>query len=241
LALPFLKAKKLIILKIAERRYQKNAAIWKTAAGKWTGLYGDNDFTPFMNLFNDFYAKDTSRKIRAVKKAQAERGERVATRAPYGYKKDENDPKRKIIPDEDAAPVVQRIFSLCAGGKGPSQIARQLKKEQILTPSNYYYHKTGVLLTGVDTTRPYDWSNTTVASILEDEVYLGHTISLQSTTISYKNKKRIERPKAEQLRFENTHEPLVTIETWDIVQDIRKHKRRRAHTLQRHRHSQRIC
>jgi uncharacterized protein YktA (UPF0223 family) len=152
----------------------------------------------------------------------------VATRAPYGYKKDENDPKRKIIPDEDAVPVVQRIFSLCAGGKGPSQIARQLKKEQILTPGNYYYHKTGVLLTGVDTTMPYDWSNTTVASILEDEVYLGHTISLQSTTISYKNKKRIERPKAEQLRFENTHEPLVTKETWDIVQNIRKHKRRRA-------------
>jgi len=85
-----------------------------------------------------------------------------------------------------------------------------------------------VRLTGVDTTRPYDWSNTTVANILEDEVYLGHTISLQSTTISYKNKKRIERPKAEQLRFENTHEPLVTKETWDIVQDIRKHKRRRA-------------
>ncbi|MGE5630173.1 MAG: recombinase family protein [Caulobacteraceae bacterium] len=191
-------------------------------------LHGDNDFTPFMNLFNDFYAKDTSRKIRAVKKAQAERGERVATRAPYGYKKDENDPKRKIIPDEDAAPVVQRIFSLCAGGKGPRQIARQLKTEQVLTPGNYYYSKTGVRLTGVDTTRPYDWSNTTVASILEDEVYLGHTISLQSTTVSYKNKKRIERPKSEQLRFENTHEPLVTKETWDIVQDIRKHKRRRA-------------
>ncbi|OQB26102.1 MAG: hypothetical protein BWY11_00052 [Firmicutes bacterium ADurb.Bin182] len=191
-------------------------------------LYGDNDFTPFMNLFNDFYAKDTSRKIRAVVKSKAERGERVATRAPYGYKKDENDPKKRIVPDEDVAPIVQRIFSLCAGGKGPSQIARQLKKEQILTPGNYYYSKTGVRLTGVDTTRPYDWSNTTVASILEGEVYLGHTISLQSTTISYKNKKRIERPKAEQLRFENTHEPLVTRETWDIVQDIRKHKRRRA-------------
>lgn len=96
-------------------------------------LYGDNDFTPFVNLFNDFYAKDTSRKIRAVKKAQAERGERVATRAPYGYKKDENDPKRKIDPDEDTAPIVQRIFNLCAGGKGPSQIAKQLKNEQEYT------------------------------------------------------------------------------------------------------------
>jgi len=191
-------------------------------------LYGDNDFTPFKNLFNDFYAKDTSRKIRAVKKAQAERGERVATRAPYGYKKDENDPKRSIVPDEDVAPVVQRIFSLCAGGRGPSQIAKQLKEEQVLTPGIYYYHKTGVRLTGVDITRPYDWSNTTVAGILEDEVYLGHTINLQYTTVSYKNKKRIERPKSEQLRFENTHEPLVTLEIWDIVRDIRKHKRRRA-------------
>ncbi|MDI9499667.1 MAG: Recombinase [Pelotomaculum sp. PtaU1.Bin035] len=191
-------------------------------------LYGDNDFTPFKNLFNDFYAKDTSRKIRAVKKAQAERGERVGTRAPYGYKKDENDPKKKIVPDEDAAPIVQRIFSLCAGGKGPSQIARQLKKEQVLTPGNYYYSKTGIRLTNVDITRPYDWSSRTVADILEDETYLGHTINLKYTTMSYKNKKRINRPKSEQLRFENTHEPLVTKETWDIVQDIRKHKRRRA-------------
>ncbi|HPW41019.1 MAG TPA: recombinase family protein [Bacillota bacterium] len=191
-------------------------------------LYGDNDFTPFKNLFNDFYAKDTSKKIRAAKKAQAERGERVATRAPYGYKKDESNPKKKIVPDDDVAPIVQRIFNLCVGGKGPSQIARQLKNEQVMTPGNYYYNKTGVLLTGVDTTRPYDWSDTTIASILEDEVYLGHTISLQSTTISYKNKKRIERPKAEQLRFENTHEPLITQEIWSIVQDIRKRKRRRA-------------
>jgi len=191
-------------------------------------LYGDNDFTPFKNLFNDFYAKDTSKKIRAVKKAQAERGERVATRAPYGYMKDENNPKKKIVPDEDTAPIVQRIFNLCVGGKGPSQIARQLKNEKVITPGNYYYNKTGVLLTGVDTTRPYDWSDTTIASILEDEVYLGHTISLQSTTISYKNKKRIERPKSEHLRFENTHEPLITQEIWSIVQDIRKRKRRRA-------------
>ncbi len=191
-------------------------------------LYEDNDFTPFKNLFNDFYAKDTSKKIRAAKRAQAERGERVATRAPYGYKKDEDNPKKKIVPDEGVAPIVQRIFRLCVSGKGPSQIARQLKNEQIITPGNYYYNKTGVLLKGVDTTKPYDWSDTTIASILEDEVYLGHTISLQSTTISYKNKKRVERPKSEHLRFENTHEPLITQEIWSIVQDIRKRKRRRA-------------
>jgi uncharacterized protein YktA (UPF0223 family) len=121
-----------------------------------------------------------------------------------------------------------RIFSLCAGGKGPTQIAKQLKKEQFLTPGNYYYSKTGILLTNVDITRPYDWSSRSVADILEDEVYLGHTVSLKSTTISYKNKKRIKRPESEQLRFENTHEQLVNQETWDIVQDIRQHKRRHA-------------
>jgi site-specific DNA recombinase len=191
-------------------------------------LYGDNDFTPFVNLFNDFYAKDTSRKIRAVVKSKAERGERVATRAPYGYKKDENNSKSRIVPDEDAAPIVQRIFSLCVGGKGPTQIAKQLKSEQVFTPGYYYYSKTGVLLTNVDVTRPYDWNSRSVADILEDEVYLGHTISLKYTTVSYKNKKRIKRPESDQLRFENTHEPLVTKETWDIVQDIRKRKRRRA-------------
>lgn len=182
-------------------------------------LYGKNDFTPFVNLFNDFHAKDTSRKIRAVVKAKAERSERVGTRPPYGYRKKGGDPQRELVPDEETALVVQRIFALCAGGKGPSQIARQLREEQVLTPGNYYYRKIGVLLTGVDAARPYDWSGKTLARMLENEVYLGHTVNLRFPTMSYKNKKRIERPESEHLRFENTHEPLVTKETWDIVQD----------------------
>lgn len=188
-------------------------------------LHGDNDFTPFVNLFNDFYAKDTSRKIRAVIKAKAERGERVATRPPYGYQKDENDPK-KIVPDPESSEVVRHIFQLCAQGRGPNQIARQLKEEGILNPSNYCYQKTGATLTNLDTTRPTNWKGTTISGILENIVYLGHTLNLRYTTISYKNKKRIERPKEEQVCFENTHEPLVTQEIWDIVQDIRSHKRR---------------
>ena len=156
-------------------------------------FYGENDFVPFKNLFNEFYAKDTSRKIRAVKKAQAQRGERLATRPRYGYRKADGDPK-KIVRDPQAADIVQKIFLLCASGKGPSQIARLLKREQILNPSNYYFKKYGVALTGLDTTRPFEWSETTVAKILEDEIYLGHTISLRYTTQSYKNKRRIERP-----------------------------------------------
>ena len=188
-------------------------------------LYGDNDFAPFKNLFNDFYAKDTSRKIRAVKKAQAERGERIGTRPPYGYKKSEDDPKR-IVPDEQTADIVRHIFRLCAEGRGPSQIAKQLKAEQVLTPTNYYYQQTGIALVNLDTTRPYNWSDTTIANILSDISYLGHTVNMRYTTVSYKNKKQIERPESEWLKFENTHEPLISQELWDIVQDIRKHKKR---------------
>ena len=194
-------------------------------------LYGDNDFMPFKNLFNDFYAKDTSRKIRAVKKAKAERGERISTRASYGYKKSENDPK-KLIPNEDTAPVVKHIFELCRDGLGPSQIARKLKEEQVINPNNYYFQKYGVELTGLDVTQQYRWRENTVATILEDEVYLGHTVSMRYTTVSYKNKKQIERPKSEWLRFENTHEPLISQELWDVVQDIRKHKRRPAKKIE---------
>ena len=190
-------------------------------------LYGENDFAPFKNLFNEFYAKDTSRKIRAVKKAQAQRGERVASRPRYGYRKADDDPK-KIVPDPEAAEVVRKIFQLCASGRGPSQIARQMKQEQILTPISYYFQKHSIALTGLDTTRPYDWSETTIAKMLEDEIYLGHTISLRYTTPSYKNKKKIERPESEWLRFENTHEPLITQEVWELVQEVRRHKRRPA-------------
>ena len=94
-------------------------------------------------------------------------------------------------------------------------------------PAYYYYTKYGKTLANLDLNNPYGWSQKTVSGILEDETYLGHTINLRSTTISYKNKRRIERPLSEQLRFGNTHEPLVDKQTWEIVQDIRKHKRRR--------------
>ena len=187
-----------------------------------------NDFTPFRNLMNEFYAKDCSKKGRSVVRLKAETGARVSSRPRYGYMKDPADPKRHMVPDPETAPVVRYIFDLCVSGKGPAQIAKQLKKDKIPTPGYSYYQKHGVELTGVDITQPYNWSTNTVAGILEDETYLGHTINLKSTTLSFKNKKRIERPESEQLRFENTHEALISRQTWEIVQDIRKHKRRRA-------------
>lgn len=188
-------------------------------------LHGENDMAPFNNLFNDFLAKDTSRKIRAVKKAQAERGECISSKAPYGYRKNPENPK-KLVVDGESGRNVQMIFRLCAEGLGPNQIAKKLKEKQILTPSRYYYQKTGALLTNIDPDRPYDWSCRTVSDIWDNEAYLGNTVSLRQTTVSYKNKKRIDRPKDEWVVKENTHKALVSKELWDIAHDVRRSKKR---------------
>ena len=137
----------------------------------------NNDLMPFKNLFNEWFIRDTSRKIRAVLKAKAERGERLGTRAPYGYRK--NSEPKKLEVDEEAASIVRRIFAMCAGGSGPSQIARILKKEQILTPTMYAYTRFGITYVGLDTQRPYHWSGDTVADMLENEIYLGNTVNMK--------------------------------------------------------------
>lgn len=184
-----------------------------------------NDFNPIRNWANELHAKDSSKKVRAVKKLQAERGERLGGRPPYGYRKKDNDTK-EIVPDEEAAAIVKRIFSLCASGKGPNQIARILTSEKVLTPANYYYRKTGKSHFGLDTTRPYSWSGSSVTAILDNKVYLGHMAGLRTTSLSYKNKKLIRKPESEQVLVENTHEPLIAKEQWDIVQNVRRHKKR---------------
>ena len=183
-----------------------------------------NDLMPFKNLFNEWFIRDTSRKIRAVLKAKAERGERLGTRAPYGYRKDPD--TKKLIVDEEAAAIVRRIFAMCAGGSGPSQIARILKKEQILTPTMYAYSKYGITHVGLDTQRPYHWSGDTVVDMLENEIYLGNTVNMKYSTKSYKDKRRVEHSREECLVFENTHPALITREVWDVVQRVRKNKRR---------------
>lgn len=189
-------------------------------------LYSEsNDFTPMCNYFNELYAKDSSKKVRVVKRAQAERGELLGGRPPYGYRRDEK-VRKGIVPDEEAAAVVKRIFSLCAEGKGPNQIARLLTKEQVLNPTNYYYQKHGKSHASLDTTSPYRWSSSSVTGILDNKTYLGHMAGLRSTTMSYKNKKLVRHPESEQILVENVHEPLITQQQWDIVQDVRQHKKR---------------
>ena len=194
-----------------------------------------NDLMPFKNLFNEWFIRDTSRKIRAVLKAKAERGERLGTRAPYGYRKDPG--TKKLIVDDEAAAIVRRIFAMCASGSGPSQIARILKKEHILTPTMYAYSKYGITHVGLDTQRPYHWSGDTVADMLENEIYLGNTVNMKYSTKSYKDKRRAEHSREECLVFENTHSALVTQEVWDIVQRVRKSKRRRTNMDEQNKYS----
>ena len=194
-----------------------------------------NDLMPFKNLFNEWFIRDTSRKIRAVLKAKAERGEWLGTRAPYGYIR--NTDTKKLEVDEKAAAIVRRIFAMCASGNGPSQIARILKKEQVLTPTMYAYTKHNMTHTGLDTQRPYHWSGDTVADMLENEIYLGNTVNMKYSTKSYKDKRRVEHSREECLVFENTHPALVTQEVWDIVQRVRKNKRRRTNMDEQNKYS----
>ena len=188
----------------------------------------DNDFTPIRNLFNEFYAKDTSKKIRAVWKAKGSAGERIAAVPVYGYKKDPENPKHLII-DEEAAPIVQRIYNMCLSGMGPAQIARQLSEEKILRPS-YHINNIGMSHRTDLGKNPYGWSCTGVAAILERRDYLGHTTNFKYKRKSYKCHKAIKRPEEEHMIFYNTHEAIISQEDWDAVQKIREGRRRKNKT-----------
>ena len=193
----------------------------------YDSLYSEgNEFAPFKNLFNEWFARDTSKKIRAVVKAKAERGERVSTQIPYGYKKDP-DVKGHLLIDEEPAPIVRRIFELCAQGMGPTNIGNVLRDEKIFKPTIRRYHEQGIYGTVTDTDKPYGWTAETIGRILKNEVYLGHTINCRTRVISYKDKRQVDVPKNEQYRFENTHEAIIDKETWDAVQKVREGKRRR--------------
>lgn len=193
----------------------------------YDSLYSEgNELAPFKNLFNEWYARDTSKKISAVIKAKAERGERVGTVVPYGYKRD-TEHKGHLLVNEETAPIVKKIFDLCASGKGPSQIASILERDKILKPTMYRYANEGITRREIDMNNPYAWSGRTVGDMLSNEIYLGHTINCKTTTVSFKDKRKKNRPENEQYRIENTHEAIIDKGTWDIVQEIRKGKRRR--------------
>ena len=193
----------------------------------YDSLYSEsNEYAPLKNLFNEWFARDTSKKIRAAIKAKAERGERIGTVIPYGYKRDP-EIKGHLLINPETAPVVKMIFSLCAEGKGPRVIANALREKKIPKPTMYRFMTEGIYGTVTDTEDMYGWNDRTVAGILDNEIYLGHTVNCRTTVVSYKDKRVIDRPESEQYRFEHTHEAIVDQTTWDIVRQVRQGKRRR--------------
>ncbi len=184
----------------------------------------DNDFTPFRNIINEWYAKDTSKKIRAVFKAKGMSGKHLCTLPPYGYRKDEQD-KQLWLVDTEAAEVVKEIFSLCMKGYGPTQIARILTERKIDTPV-LHNRKCGLPTTSYQSEFPEVWVTETVKSILANPAYLGHTVNFRTRKKSYKSKKKIELPKDEWVIFRNTHEAIIDEETFGIVERLRQAKRR---------------
>ena len=187
-------------------------------------LNPDDDITPFKNILNEMYAKDCSKKIRAVMKAKGNAGKHLATHPPLGYKKDAND-KEKWIIDEQGAETVREIFSLCIKGYGPTQIARILTERGVDTPV-VYFHKHGLPTPSKIRDGSEIWSQKTVAGILENLEYTGCTVNFKTYKKSYKSKKRIELPQEDWLIFENTQEAIIDRQTFDTVQKIRQCKRR---------------
>ncbi len=186
------------------------------------------EMLPFYNIFNEWYAAQTSKKIRAVWQSKAENGKRVSPTVPYGYMKDPND-KEKWLIDETAAAIVRKIYALCLAGKGPTKIARQLEEEKILVPSAYY-DSIGRKHSAKVPPGSYHWEDSTVLHILENRQYTGCTVNFKSTTVSYKVHKRIEHPVEEYQIIPNTQEPIIQEEEWLRVQELRNNKRRNTKT-----------
>ena len=185
----------------------------------------ENDMTPFINIFNEFYAKDTSRKIRAVFKAKGQAGKPLCTNPPYGYVKDPEDKTHWIV-DEEAAGNVKEVFRLCVQGYGVSQIANEMSKRQVLNPTVYAKANGRNISDNRSNAGDYTWADSTVSHMLSRPEYLGHTVNFKTYRKSYKQKKQLKNGPSEWQVFENTHEAIIDRETYDIVQRIRDGRRR---------------
>jgi len=184
-----------------------------------------NEFAPFLNIMAEWYARDTSRKVKAVYQSKGKNGKRITNSCIYGYLKSPDD-KNVWVVDPIAAEVVRRIFALSVEGKGPFQIAKILEADGIETPGVYL----GKMGLGTQRNRvprnPCRWCGTQIAAMLKKPEYIGHTVNFRSTKESYKDKQRVKNPQEEWTVFENTHEPIVDPETWRTAQKCRTVKRR---------------
>ena len=184
-----------------------------------------NEFAPFLNIMNEWYLRDQSRKVKAAVLTKGKAGLHTTCNAIYGYMKDPEDKNHWLI-DEEAAEVVRRIFRLAIEGNGPHTIARKLMKDGVETPANYFAKKGLGTWSGTKKSGPYDWNGETVSKILAKPEYIGHTVNFRTHVKSYKNKKRVDNPKEDWLIFENTHEAIISQQEFDLVQELRKNKRR---------------
>ena len=186
----------------------------------------ENDFAPFLNIMNDFYARDTSKKVSAVYRAKGNKGEHTGNHPIYGYLKDPENKQRWII-DEEAAAVVRRIFRLTIEGKGPYDIARILFEDKVETPAVYFGKQgKGIWKSKEEFSNPYNWSGYVVGQILTKPEYMGHTVNFRSHKQSYKDKNAVMNPREDWLIFEDTHEAIVDRETWELAQKLRKTPKR---------------
>ena len=177
----------------------------------------DNEFTPLRNWFNEFYARDTSKKIRAVKQAQAQKGERVNGEYPYGYIPDPNN-RHHLIPDPETAPIVKQVFAMFVSGVRMCEIQKWLAENKVLTIGALRYQRTGQARYQRAMIAPYTWPDKTLYDILARQEYLGHTITAKTHKVSYKSKKTRKNEEEQRYFFPNTHEPLVDEETFELAQ-----------------------
>ncbi|MCR4779848.1 MAG: recombinase family protein [Ruminiclostridium sp.] len=184
----------------------------------------ENELMAFKNIFNDWFARDCSRKVKAVLKAKGQSGKPLSVQPPYGYRKSAND-KNVWEVDEEAAAVVRRIFRLAIEGHGPLQIAKILTDDGIITPAVYAVGK-GYCNRDVSNRPPTRWDHRTICNILDRIEYVGHTVNFKTTSKSYRCKKRIHNDKEDWMIFENTHEPIISLHDFELVQTLREGKHR---------------
>ena len=186
----------------------------------------DNDFAPFLNIMNEYYAKDTSKKIKAIFRSRMQAGKRCSGSVPYGYTRLDGD-KQTLVVDEEAAAVVRRIFRLACDGLGPTQIAETLTQDKVLIPTAYMAEKHPERKLEHRYSDPYFWSGNTVGAILDCREYLGHTILGKTVCENFKTKKRRPATPDELMFFPDTHEAIIDQETWDTAQQLRIRKPKR--------------
>ncbi len=189
---------------------------------------GVSDIVPMQDLFNEWHAKNTSDKVRRVMQSRGNAGIPLTTNVPYGYKKDPMDKNRWMV-DGPAAEVVQRIFRMSVSGLGPTQIAKRLKADGVLTPSEYQ-RGNGVNCPTKLPEYPHKWCSHTVAEILDRQEYVGDTVNFRTYRQSFKLKKQLDRPQEEWKVFPNTHPAIIDRETFTLVQNLRQHRRRPTRT-----------